>query len=97
MSGSIYEIEDIFVAVVGRIEHAHRGELDGYSALALYIHGVEQLVLHVALRHLTGEFHYSVGKGTFAVVDVRYYAKIADEWIWFFHAFSRVTPRTGFS
>ena len=86
MTRSIDEVEDIFIAVVCLIEHAHGRELYGDAALALYVHGVEQLVLHVALGYLAREFHYPVGKRALAVVDVRYYTEIADKLIGFFHA-----------
>jgi hypothetical protein len=55
----------------------HGARLDGYSALTLKIHVIEQLIFHVTLDDSTGKLQYAVGKGGFAVVDVRYYRKIS--------------------
>jgi hypothetical protein len=56
--------------------------LDGDAALAFQVHGVEHLLVHFALRQGAGHFEQTVGKGGFAVVDVRDDTKIADElWV----------------
>ncbi len=52
--------------------------LDGDAALALDIHGVEQLSLHVALGHGARELEDAVGQRGLAVVDVRDDGEVAD-------------------
>src|SRR5271156_5492676 len=51
---------------------------DGDAALALEIHGVEHLRLHLTLSERAGELEQTVGQGRLAVVDVRNDAEIAD-------------------
>jgi hypothetical protein len=48
------------------------------SALALKVHIIEQLLLHVTLFNLAGQFKQSVGKGRLSVIYMRYNAKITD-------------------
>src|SRR5208283_449215 len=56
--------------------------LDGDAALALQVHGVEHLFVHLALRERAGHFQQAVGKRGFAVVNVRDDTKIAYElWV----------------
>ena len=73
------EIEHVSLAVAVGIEHAHSRCLDGNAALALDIHGIEQLLLHVARRDRIGQLHHAVCKRGFAVIDVRDDAEIADQ------------------
>jgi hypothetical protein len=51
--------------------------LDGDAALALEVHGVEELFLGFALLDGAGGFKEAVGKGGLAMVDVRDDAKVA--------------------
>ena len=51
--------------------------LDGDTALALDIHVVKKLLLHITERDGLGLLKDTVGKGGFAVVDVCDYAEIA--------------------
>jgi hypothetical protein len=44
---------------------------DGNAAFAFQIHTVQELILHFALCHSIGIFQQAVGKGGFAVVNVR--------------------------
>jgi hypothetical protein len=65
---------------------------DGDAALALQIHGVEHLFVHLAFGKRAGHFEQAVGKRRFAVVDVRDDAEIPYEfWI---HV-TRLSPSFG--
>jgi hypothetical protein len=52
---------------------------DGDAALAFQVHGVENLLVHFALRQRAGHFEQTVGERGFAVVDVRDDAEIPYE------------------
>ena len=71
MARRIDEVELIRLAVVGVIGHADGVGLDRDAALALDIHGVEQLRLHVALVDGMGELEDAVADRGLAMVDVR--------------------------
>ena len=59
-------------------QHAHGLRLDRDPALALELHRVEQLLLHVALGDRVGELEDAVGERRLAVVDVRDDREVAD-------------------
>ena len=71
MPRRIDQIELIRLAIVGVIGHANGIGLDRDAALALDIHGVEQLRLHVAFVDCMGEFEDTVTDRGLAMVDVR--------------------------
>ena len=73
------QVQDIGPAVLGRIADPHRVGLDGDPALALDIHAVQHLGLHVAIRDSARGLDQPVGQGGFPVVDMRHDRKIADE------------------
>ena len=77
MSGSIYKVKNVLFTVFCGIEHSDGRELDCYSAFALYVHRVEELIFHIAGRYLSRLFHKPVGKCALAVVYMRYYAEVA--------------------
>src|SRR5207245_9290234 len=52
---------------------------DGDAALALEVHGVEDLFVHFALRKSAGHFEQTVGERGFAVVDMSDDAEVSDE------------------
>ena len=54
-----------------RVHHAHGVGLDGDAALALEVHRVQHLRLHLARGQRAGQLQQPVGEGGFAVVDVR--------------------------
>lgn len=60
MARRIDQVELIPLAIVGVIGHANGIGLDRNAALALDIHGVEQLRLHVALVDGMGELEDAV-------------------------------------
>ena len=75
MSRSVDQVEDVFLSLM-LIFHLYGMALDGDSPLPLQIHVVE----HLSFGDLdgVGMFQESVGQGGFAMVDMRYDAKISD-------------------
>ena len=78
VTGRVDEVELVGLAVIGVVHHADGIRLDGDATLALDVHGVEQLRLHVALLHRAGELEDAVGDRRLAVVDVRNDREVAD-------------------
>ena len=74
----IDQVELIRLAIVGVIGNANGIGLDRDAALALDIHGVEQLRLHVALVDGMGELEDTVTDRGLAMVDVRNDREVAD-------------------
>jgi hypothetical protein len=52
--------------------------LDSNATLALQVHIVEDLILHILATHCFGEFKQSVGKSALAMIDMSYDAKVPD-------------------
>ena len=72
------EVHLVGLAVVCLILHADGAGLDGDAALALEVHVVEQLLLHLADGDRLALLQQAVGKGGLAVVDMRNNRKIAN-------------------
>ena len=70
MAGCINEIELIGDAVVGLVHHANGVGLDSDAALALQVHVIQNLGLHLAACDRTGEFEQTVAQRRLAMVDV---------------------------
>ena len=68
----------VIAAVAGGVAHADCRRLDRDAALALQIHAVEQLILHVAVADGVRELKHPVGERAFAVIDVGDDAEIAN-------------------
>ena len=79
VSGRVDQIEDVLLAAVGGVVQADRMRLDRDAALALEVHGVEDLRLHLARLKRAGEFEEAICQRRLAMVDVRDDRKIADE------------------
>ena len=79
VAGGVDEVELVEVAVVGAVVEADGVGLDGDAALALQVHGVEDLLHHFALGEGAGDLEEAVGQRGLAVVDVRNDGEIADE------------------
>ncbi len=62
----------------GFIVQPHGGHFDRDAALALDVHRVEELLLHVPPLHGSGEFQKPVGERGLAVINMGDDAKIAD-------------------
>ena len=73
------KVELVLLAIVGGIGDAHGLALDGNTALALDIHGIEQLLFHIALGYRAGKLENAVGKRRLAMVDMGDDAEIANE------------------
>jgi hypothetical protein len=78
MAGGVDQIQLVGLTVLCRIDHAYRVRLDGDPALAFQVHRVEHLRLHLSGAEGARQLEQSVGKGGFAVVDVRDNREIAD-------------------
>ncbi len=65
------QVQDVLLPVIGRVVQADRVRLDGDAALALEVHGVQDLGLHLAGLERPGVFQEAVGQRGLAVVDVR--------------------------
>ena len=72
------EVELVALTIVGHVLHAHGLALDGDAALALDVHRVEQLSLHVAMRHGVRLLENAVGHSRFAVVDMGDDGEVSD-------------------
>jgi len=78
MAGRVDQVEDVGLAVLGRIAQPHGLRLDGDAALALDIHGIEHLFLHLARLQAPGGLDQTVGQRRFAMVDMRNNGEVAD-------------------
>jgi len=78
MAGGVDQVEDIGLAVPGFIGQPHRLGLDGDAALALDVHGIEHLLLHLAVLQAPGFLDQPVGQRRFAMVDMRNNGEVAD-------------------
>ena len=81
------QVQDVLLAVLRRVVQADRVRLDGDAALALEIHRVEDLRLHLARLEGAGDLEKAVGERRLAVVDVRDDRKVSD--VAWFHAVYR--------
>ena len=66
------------VQLVALPEHAHRLRLDRDPPLALELHRVEQLLLHVPVRDRVRHLKDAIGERRLAMVDVRDDREVAD-------------------
>ena len=78
MAGGINEVENVGLAVIGRIVQADGTRLDGDAALALEVHVIKDLLLHITLCDRLGLFEDTVGQGGLSVVDMGDDAEISD-------------------
>src|SRR5882762_10484708 len=58
---------------------ANAFRFDGDAALALEVHGIEELFVHFALGERAGHFEKTIGERGLAMVDVRDDAEISNE------------------
>ena len=78
VAGRVDEVQHVGMAVLRGVFDADGVGLDGDAALALDVHRVEQLVLHVALGHGAGELDQPVGERRLPVVDMGDDGEVAD-------------------
>ena len=76
MSGGVYQIELIGLAIFSLIVETNRLGFDGNASFALNIHRIENLLLHLAALKTAAIFYHAVGKRGFAVVYMRDNGKI---------------------
>ena len=69
---------DLIFLVAAPVDHAHGAGFDGDALLALQIHGVEQLLAHLALGHRIGDLQQAVGQRALAVIDMGDDRKVAN-------------------
>ena len=77
MARCVGEVELIMLAILGSVFHRDGMGLDGDAALALEVHGVEHLLLGLALLDRSCDLQKAIGKSRFTVVDVSDDAKVA--------------------
>ena len=70
MAGRIDQVELVVLAIGGTVGHAHGLGLDRDALFAFEVHGVEHLLLHVALGERAGALEQAVSQGRLTVVDV---------------------------
>ena len=78
MAGRVDQVEHVVLAVTRAVFEPHGLRLDGDAALALDVHGIEHLLLHLALLQPAGELDQPVGERRLAVVDMGDDREIAD-------------------
>ena len=79
VAGRVDQVELVGVAVVRLVHHAHGMGLDGDAALALQVHVVQDLGLHLAAGDRAGQFQQTVAQRRLAVVDVGDDGEVAKE------------------
>ncbi len=79
VTGGVDQVEDVGLAILRRVFDPHGVGLDRDTALALDIHAVQHLRLHIACSHRAGHLDEPVGEGGFAVVDMGHDREVADE------------------
>ena len=73
------QVEDVHLPVVGLVGQPDRVRLDRDPALALEVHAVEDLRLHLARLERPRHLEKTVGQRRLAVVDVGDDGEVADE------------------
>ena len=71
VAGRVDQVEDVLAAVPRGVVQADRMRLDGNAALALEVHGVEDLRLHLAGLECARELEEAIRERRLAMVDVR--------------------------
>ena len=92
VTGRIDQIEDIVLAIARFVIEPHSLRLDGNSALALDVHGIEHLLLHLARLQPAGELNQPVGQRRFSMVDMGDDGEIADVLDWRRRHGGEITP-----
>src|SRR6185503_2579464 len=71
------QVERVHLPVLGFVLHRDRVRLDRDALLALEVHGVQDLLLHLLLGERSGQLEETVGERRLAVVDVGDDAEVA--------------------
>ena len=75
----VHQVQHVGLAVERRVVEPHGLRLDGDAALALDVHGIEHLVVELALGHRPAAHQQPVGQGALAMVDMGDDREIADQ------------------
>ncbi len=78
MSGSVDQVQVVHLATARAILQRSGLRLDGDAALALDVHRVEHLRLHLAIGEATAEVDDAIGECRLAVIDVRDDGKVTN-------------------
>jgi hypothetical protein len=78
VAGGVDQVEFIGQAVAGLVGEAHALRLDGDAAFLFQVHGVEDLLGHLAGGEAAGGLDQPVGQGGFPVVDMGDDREVAD-------------------
>ena len=78
VAGCVDEVEQVLLARAGSVGEGDRVGLDRDAPLALEVHVVEHLVLHLAGSERACLLQNTVGKGRLAVIDVRDDGEVPD-------------------
>ena len=78
MAGSVHEVESVLLTILGQVLHGDWVRLDRDAALALQIHGVQNLLLLVTVGDRVGDFQKTVRQGGLPVIDMGDDAEVAD-------------------
>ena len=78
VSGGIDKVELIDIATPGGVIQGDALRFDGNAALALDIHGIEHLRLHLAIAQTAAVLNKAIGQRRLAVIDMGDDRKIAD-------------------
>ena len=79
MPGSVDQVELVNLAILRGIHHAHRMRLNGDAALALEVHRIQHLRLHLARRQRAGELEQTVGKRALPMINMGDNREVSDE------------------
>ncbi|GAC1038213.1 hypothetical protein thsps117_29710 [Pseudomonas sp. No.117] len=78
MAGGIDEVELVGLTILGLVVQRDAVGLDGDAALALEIHGIQDLSLHFSVAQTTTDLDETIRKRRLAVIDVGDDGEIAD-------------------
>ena len=79
MARRVHQVQHVGLAVQRRVVEPHGLRLDGDAALALDVHGIEHLVVELAIGHGSATHQQPVGQGALAMVDMGDDREIADQ------------------
>ena len=78
VAGSVYEVEDVLLPVLRAVVEADCVRLNRDAALALQVHVVQNLRLHLPFGERARQLQQAVGERRLAVVYVRDYREVSD-------------------
>ena len=79
MPWRVHKVQDIFLTILRCVIEANGLRLDGDTALALNIHGVEHLLFHLTICEAAGFLDQAVCERRLAMVNMGDDGKISDK------------------